>query len=209
MLDPKRKLDIAASSRNNFRNYYCALCRRTMNQTLFVTDKAHFGVSYHPDDAQGIRIGDEVVGLFGINFPFILRRNADQTHRMVNVARISGHTWGHGFLGNNVKPKPEPSVDSRSLGSHSRTHAAGASWKDYEQFGMREYAIVWLFVKWDLRHYQASQCVSIVQAFPYHHTLLSFVTERMACSHCIIHQPSCTLQHLKYEGISRTALKKR
>jgi hypothetical protein len=142
MLDPKRKLDIAASSRNNFRNYYCALCRRTMNQTLFVTNKAHFGVSYHPDDAQGIRIGDEVVGLFGINFPFILRRNADQTHRMVNVARISGHTLGHAFLGNNVKPKPEPSVDSRSLGSHSRTHAAGASWKDYEQFGMREYAIV-------------------------------------------------------------------
>jgi hypothetical protein len=41
---------------------------------FFVTNTGHVGRVYHPDPLNGVRPGDVVVGLFGINFPFVLRR---------------------------------------------------------------------------------------------------------------------------------------
>ncbi|KAH8728516.1 heterokaryon incompatibility protein-domain-containing protein [Phaeosphaeriaceae sp. PMI808] len=63
-------------------------------QVLLTMDKGRVGVGYHPDPLNGIRPGDVVVGLFGVNFPFILRGNPDGSYQMINVVRVIGHTWG-------------------------------------------------------------------------------------------------------------------
>jgi hypothetical protein len=78
------------------------------NRLVFLTDTGEVGVSYHEDLVDGIQTGDHLVGLFGVNFPFILSRNREDnssskehtTHRIVNVARVASQTWGHEFLGN-------------------------------------------------------------------------------------------------------------
>ncbi|KAF2820717.1 hypothetical protein CC86DRAFT_397899 [Ophiobolus disseminans] len=109
------------------------------NKVLFVTETGQVGLSYHSDLVNGIRAGDLVVGLFGLNFPFILRARADDngTHQMINVTGISGHEWGHEFLHNTQKDFTylEPTPEERL-----RTPEDG-SWRDYEEFGMKEYHI--------------------------------------------------------------------
>jgi hypothetical protein len=98
-------------------------------KVIFMTDNTDYGLVYHPDHRDGIRVGDLLVGLFGINFPFILRKNNDGTYRIINVAGARNHQWGHDFL----KTRRE------DLGTEK---AAGQSWKDYEKYGLQEYVIV-------------------------------------------------------------------
>lgn len=93
---------------------------------LFVTEEGGVGTLYHPQPLTAVQPGDVVVGLFGINFPFVLRPNprrkgAKQTYTMINIAHVVDHKYGHNFL-NNAGP--------------------GAKWEDYEEFGLREYIIV-------------------------------------------------------------------
>lgn len=69
---------------------------------LFETEEGKAGSSYHPDLVAGVREGDLVVGLFSVNFPFILRPHNDGSHQMINVASVSDHDWGHKFLDNRI-----------------------------------------------------------------------------------------------------------
>jgi hypothetical protein len=93
---------------------------------VFVTDTDQVGIAYHPDVEGGIRVGDEVIGLFGINFPFVLRSvsgglDNDPAYTMINIAHIADHQWGHRFL------KPAD---------------ANARWSDFRENGLQEYTIV-------------------------------------------------------------------
>ena len=116
-------------------------------RTLFVTDIGQVGLSYHPDDVNGIRPGDIVVGLFGVNFPFILRPNEHDTYRMINVARVVDSEWGHEFLNNAERGAWHGDKDVIHDRRHGwregpRQFAQNVSWKDYEQYGLKEYTIV-------------------------------------------------------------------
>lgn len=63
------------------------------NRIAFVTHKGVVGISYHPDPLDGIRPGDRIVDLFGMNMPFVLRENyQDLTWQMINVAGVVGET---------------------------------------------------------------------------------------------------------------------
>ncbi|KAH6622246.1 heterokaryon incompatibility protein-domain-containing protein [Boeremia exigua] len=78
--------------------FNASMAATAKNRVIFVTTGGTVGLSYHPDP-NGIRPGDELVGLFGVNFPFVLRRNTDGvTWQMINVAGFRGHEWGHNFL---------------------------------------------------------------------------------------------------------------
>jgi hypothetical protein len=97
-----------------------------IDNVVFVTAEGQVGRAYHPDFENGIRAGDIVVGLFGINYPFILRKvpaeNGEETvYTMVNVAYITGHEWGHDF----VKSAPDDE-----------------EWPDIEKYGLQRYTIV-------------------------------------------------------------------
>ncbi|CAO2653698.1 Nn.00g031090.m01.CDS01 [Neocucurbitaria sp. VM-36] len=80
------------------------ICARILsnatNGTLYITEDKSIGLSYHPDSTNCICPGDVVVGLFGVNYPFLLRAVDSTSYRMTNVARVVGHTWGHEFLDN-------------------------------------------------------------------------------------------------------------
>ena len=93
---------------------------------LFVTDTNQVGIAYHPDPEDGIRVGDEVAGLFGINFPFVLRPvtggfDGSPAYTVVNIAHIADHQWGHDFL--------------KGVGSD-------AQWSDFGEYGLRGYTLV-------------------------------------------------------------------
>lgn len=99
---------------------------RHTDGVAFVTEEGDVGRAYHPDFENGIRAGDVIVGLFGINFPFILRKvpaedGEEAVYTMVNVAYITGHEWGHAFI--------ESAPDD-------------AEWPDIEQYGLQRYTIV-------------------------------------------------------------------
>jgi hypothetical protein len=55
-------------------------------RTIFLTDTGHVGLS-----VGDIRQGDILAGLFGIKFPFILRRADGGKYTMVNVAHVAEH----------------------------------------------------------------------------------------------------------------------
>jgi hypothetical protein len=103
------------------------IVRSAHNMILFTTEEGRIGMSYHPDANQGILPGDVVVGLFSINFPFILRRTSKESeeYRMINVAYLSDHKFIH------------TSVTRAPLGS-----TADDVWNDLGKFGLREYVIV-------------------------------------------------------------------
>ena len=42
-----------------------------------------------------IRPGDHVVGLFGLNWPFMLKKTESGQWNMISVVRIGGHQYGH------------------------------------------------------------------------------------------------------------------
>ncbi|KAJ4310743.1 hypothetical protein N0V94_008292 [Neodidymelliopsis sp. IMI 364377] len=96
------------------------------NSIVFVTAKKHLGMAYHPDFQNGIRPGDIVVGLFGINFPFILRPvpggiDRKPAYNMINVAYMANHKYGHEFV---EKAPPK------------------TSWRDLKEFGLQDYIII-------------------------------------------------------------------
>lgn len=103
------------------------IVRSAHGMVLFTTDGGRNGMSYHPDTFRGILPGDVVVGLFGVNLPFILRPldKEGKTYRMVNVAYLSGHECFHVSLRNAAKGTTEDDV-----------------WNNLEGFGLREYVIV-------------------------------------------------------------------
>ena len=93
---------------------------------IFFTDRDQIGITYHPDLINGVRVGDEVVGLFGINFPFVLRRVTENlgngsVHTMVNLAHVADHQWEHEFL-DNAGPD--------------------AQWSHFEKFGLKKYVLM-------------------------------------------------------------------
>lgn len=100
---------------------------KTREHRVFVTKENHVGMTYHPD-SDGVRKGDVLVGLFGINFPFVLRpvpgtlnEHGIPSYQMINIAHVAHHKLEHDFLG-------EITPDSK--------------WSDYEKFGIREYRII-------------------------------------------------------------------
>lgn len=92
---------------------------------LFFTESDQVGITYHPD-LDGVRAGDEIVGLLGINFPFVLRplpggQGGDPAYTMINVAHVANHQWEHEFL--------------NDVGFDAR-------WSDFRERGLRKYTIV-------------------------------------------------------------------
>ncbi|PVI03814.1 hypothetical protein DM02DRAFT_625517 [Periconia macrospinosa] len=110
--------------------YECILLRiwdLTWHITLFITDNGRIGLTYHPD-RNGVRLGDVVVGLFGVNLQFVLHptedirpENQDTIYNMVNVAFVLDHEYLHDFI---VDGPEDP------------------DWEYLSQHGLREYAIV-------------------------------------------------------------------
>jgi hypothetical protein len=70
------------------------------------------------DDGR-VQVGDIVVGLFGINLPFILRDLDNGYFKMINIARLGGHRIGHKI--------PKDMTDPKLL---------------YSQYGLRDYKIM-------------------------------------------------------------------
>jgi hypothetical protein len=116
----------------------CAeIIENTYTRYIFVTaDKV--GSVYHPDLKNAIHPGDHVVGLFGVNLPFILRQNNDHTYQMINVARLVHHKWGHDFLWNTAAMVFQP----YSRLDENKAAKLSSDWADYEAHGLKEYAIV-------------------------------------------------------------------
>jgi hypothetical protein len=52
-----------------------AISSHAKDRMIFMIDQSHVGLTYHEDSQTGICNGDILVGLLGINSPFILRRN--------------------------------------------------------------------------------------------------------------------------------------
>ncbi|KAH7086212.1 heterokaryon incompatibility protein-domain-containing protein [Paraphoma chrysanthemicola] len=126
--------------------FWSSVSTQTYQRTLFVATDGCIGLSYHPDHVNDIRPGDIVVGLFAINFPFILRAVGDGTFRMINVAGPLNHRWGHKFLKNEEFQSffEESNIRQRTHGWRSgrRKFEPGASWEDYKEHGMVEFTIV-------------------------------------------------------------------
>ncbi|KAK3214936.1 hypothetical protein GRF29_19g1733159 [Pseudopithomyces chartarum] len=81
--------------RHSSRRLNDTLYRAAHRRILFVTDTGCVGLTYHSDIGNGVRPGDHVAGLFGIDFPFILRGSpGTDSFSMVNVANVVGHQWG-------------------------------------------------------------------------------------------------------------------
>jgi hypothetical protein len=119
------------------------------DRIVFVTNNNKIGLAYHPEPMHGIRSGDVVAGLFGINFPFILRPTDGGLYQMINVARVHGLEWGHDFLGNQsslAHPSdfhmPNVEDTQRKHRRSGRQSCSDITWKDYEHHGMREFVIV-------------------------------------------------------------------
>jgi hypothetical protein len=58
-------------------------------QPLFLTDTGHIGRC-----PSGVKEGDILAGLFGIDFPFILRSAGSEQYTMVNLAHVANHEVG-------------------------------------------------------------------------------------------------------------------
>jgi hypothetical protein len=93
---------------------------------LFFTDDDRVGITYHPNTEDGVRVGDVIAGLLGIDFPFVLRAgvevfNGAPAYAMVNVAHVADHQWEHDFL--------------KDAGPDAR-------WSDFENHGLKGYTII-------------------------------------------------------------------
>lgn len=74
----------------------CQAAASSPARILFVTDNGHVGVT-----EGSVKAGDLLAGLFGINFPVILR-GIDGTFKMVNIAHIAHHDLGHEHISKDV-----------------------------------------------------------------------------------------------------------
>jgi hypothetical protein len=121
------------------------ITRGVKNRVILVMDNNHIGLAYHPNSTGGIRPGDVIAGLFGINFPFILRPMGNAQYRMINVARVPEMKWRHEFLGIKPSYSATPSYVQETQRKYRKEHrkdASDISWRDYEHHGMREFAII-------------------------------------------------------------------
>jgi hypothetical protein len=75
-----------------YQSIYDLISFGNLNRLFFWTDTGRLGVTV--DDGL-VQIGDAVVGLFGVNLPFVLRKLDNGYFRMINIARLGGHTMGH------------------------------------------------------------------------------------------------------------------
>lgn len=75
-------------------------------RVLFLTNNGHMGVTEGP-----VIEGDLLVGLFGINFPAVLR-GVDEAFKMVNIAHVAHHDLGH-------KDIPRGATNDDLLGDYS------------------------------------------------------------------------------------------
>lgn len=88
--------------RQSSRRLSDTLFRAAHRRILFLTNTGRVGLTYHSDIGNGVRPGDDVAGLFGIDFPFILRRSPGANSlSMINVAHVARHEWGHKSAGLN------------------------------------------------------------------------------------------------------------
>jgi hypothetical protein len=95
-------------------------------QIIFVTSEGCVGMAYHPEKINGIRRGDVVVGLFGINLPFVLRHVPDSgSYEMINIAYVGEHQYSHPAL---VRLPEETTEDD--------------IWDNLQAFGLEQYTIV-------------------------------------------------------------------
>lgn len=97
-----------------------AVSAPALHRTMFITEEGHVGLAYHPDVFNGIRVGDVVVGLYGLNIPYVLRQ-VGGGYQVINIAHVAGHEFGHEFFAEGED---------------------GATWRDFEKFGLQEYALV-------------------------------------------------------------------
>lgn len=103
--------------------------RGHLDRIIFTTKDGHLGALYHPDPLTSVQLGDVVVGLFGMNYPFVLhplprKAGGEQTYAMVNIAYLADHTYGHDFVSSSTNSEP------------------GTKWEEFERFGLREYTIL-------------------------------------------------------------------
>jgi len=102
------------------------VARRPNNRVFFITSEGHTGVAYHPDAVSGIRPGDVLVGLFGVNIPLLLRRSeSGKDYHMINVAHVAKHACCHAPLMDAPEETTEDDV-----------------WNDPGWFGLQKYTIV-------------------------------------------------------------------
>jgi hypothetical protein len=105
---------------------FVELSQSAWGDFIFVTKENHVGSSYHPDPINGIRPGDVVVGLFGINLPFVLQPASDgENYEMINVAYIGKHSYSNPALVGLPEETTEKDI-----------------WDNLEAFGLEEYTIV-------------------------------------------------------------------
>lgn len=124
----RTKLD--RTTEKNMIVFRSRIISRQSKWTIFVTKDGCIGSTYHPDLVNGVRPGNLVVGLFGINLPFILSPAGHDTYRMINIARVVGHKWGHDFL--RIKANGYTFVKELPF----------SKVEDYARFGMKEYIII-------------------------------------------------------------------
>lgn len=114
----------------------CALLKhKAGRRSVFITRDSHLGSTYQPDLLHRVRPGDHVVGLFGINFPFVLRPREDDTFQMINVAGLVDYEWSHEFLNNNE------ACHDLQTNSWLREKLNTSPLGEFEGFGMGEYVI--------------------------------------------------------------------
>jgi len=99
-----------------YQGVYDMLSLANKDRIFLSTDTGTLGVT---NDDGLVEIGDAVIGLFGLNLPFILRKLDNGCFRMINVARIGGHDVGHDI--------PEDVTDTGLL---------------YTDYGLRDYEIM-------------------------------------------------------------------
>jgi hypothetical protein len=93
---------------------------------IFVTSEGHVGMVYHPDIINGIHPGDVVVGLFGINLPFVLRRASDgNNYEIINIAYIGEHMYSQPALVGLPEETTEKDI-----------------WDNLRTYGLEKYTIV-------------------------------------------------------------------
>jgi hypothetical protein len=117
-------------------------------RTMFVTDNQLIGVCYAASDS--IQPRDELVGLFGINFPFLLHLVEEGTHRIINVTYFSGHRWARRFSvrerekahERHKQDKPSHNLVGEDDSSGVARNADDATWHDPEVHSVRDFAIV-------------------------------------------------------------------
>lgn len=114
--------DISSDEINpKYEDIMADILRSASCRNLFVTDTGRFGQIYHSEN-DGICVGDVLVGLFGNNFPFVLRPIGAKQYKVINVAYVVEHQWG----------ELHPAIERCEY----------VSWSDLEIYGLREYEII-------------------------------------------------------------------